>query len=152
MKLPPVGSKENCFQKAKKVIKQLSCGVNGDAIDRVHMIGPGIENDTGKTFQQIIVHFKSFKDRTSVYKNRRKVTNGARIRLDLTKKRLETLLAVKDLNRAEINYAFADINCNLVVKIKDGKFIFSTLVEALLAELDKSEQVFFVSLLMISSL
>ena len=139
MELPPVGSKENCFQKTKKVIEKLSCGVNVDAIDWAHRIGPVTEKDAGKKFQQIIVRFKSFKDCSSVYKNREKITNGAPIRLDLTKKRLKTLLAVKDLNRAEIDYAFEDINCNLVAKLKDGKFIFFTAVEALLPELDKSE-------------
>ncbi len=139
MELPPVGSKENCFQKTKKVIEKLNCGVGADAIDRAHRIGPVTENDQGKKFQQIIIRFKSFKDRTSVYKNRKKVANGPRIRLDLTKKRLSTLLAVQDLKRSEIDFAFADINCNLAAKLKNGKFIFFTSVEALLSELDKDE-------------
>ena len=139
MELPPVGTKENCLEKTKNVIEKLNCGVGGDAIDRAHRIGPVIKNDSGKTVQQIIVRLKSFKDRTSEYKNRKKATNGARIRLDLTKKRLKTLLAVKDLNRADIDYAFTDINCNLVAKLKDGKFILFTSVEALLAELDKNK-------------
>eukprot|EP00112_Aurelia_sp_Birch-Aquarium-sp1_P019608 Seg4881.2 transcript_id=Seg4881.2/GoldUCD/mRNA.D3Y31 product="Serine/threonine-protein kinase TAO3" protein_id=Seg4881.2/GoldUCD/D3Y31 len=65
MELPPVGSKENCFQKTKKVIEKLNCGVGADAIDRAHRIGSVTENDQGKKFQQIIVRFKSFKDRTS---------------------------------------------------------------------------------------
>ena len=138
MELPPAGTKENCLEKTKKVIEKLNCGVDGDAIDRAHRIGPVIERGE-KKFQQIIVRLKSFKDRTSVYKNRKKATNGVRIRLDLTKKRLKTLLAVKDLKRAEIDYAFADINCNLVAKLMDGKFIFFTSVEALLAELDKNK-------------
>ena len=103
MELPPLGSKENCFQKTKKIIEKLNCGVNGDAIDRAYRIGPVTKNDAGKKFQQIIARFKSFKDRTSVYKNRKKVANGARIRFDLTKKRLKTLQAVKDINTAEID-------------------------------------------------
>ena len=95
MELPPVGSKENCFQKTKEVIEKLSCGVDGDAIDRAHRIGPVTEDEEGKRFQQIIVRFKSFKDRTTVYKNRKKVGKGARIRLDVTKRRLAILLAVR---------------------------------------------------------
>ena len=70
------------------------------------------------------MRFKSFKDRTTVYKNRKKVGKGARIRLDLTKRRLAILLAVRKLNRAELDYAFADINCNLAAKLTDGKFVF----------------------------
>ena len=35
-----------------------------------------------------------------------------------------TLLAVRKLNRAELDYTFADINCNLAVKLTDGKFVF----------------------------
>ena len=37
---------------------------------------------------------------------------------------LATLLAVRKLNRAELDYTFADINCNLAVKLTDGKFVF----------------------------
>ena len=108
----------------------------GDAIDRAHRIGPVTEDEEGK---QIIVRFKSFKDRTTVFKNRKMVGKGARIRLDLTKRRLAILLAVRKLNRAELDYAFADINCNLPAKLTDGKFVFFSSVDALLIELDKAK-------------
>ena len=106
--------------------------MDGDAIDRAHRIGPVTEDEEGKRFQQIIVRF-------TVYKNRKKVGKGARIRLDLTKRRLAILLAVRKLNRAELDYAFADINCNLAAKLTDGKFVFFSSVDALLIELDKAK-------------
>ena len=139
MELPPDGSKENRFQKTKKFIDKLNCGIDGDAIDRAHRIGPVTENEEGKKLQQIIVRFKSFKDRTTVYKNRKKAENGARIRLDLTKRRLAMLLAVRKLNRPEVDYVFADINCNLAAKLRNGKFVFFTSVDTLLTELDKAK-------------
>ena len=85
------------------------------------------------------MRFKSFKDRTTVYKNRKKAEKGARIRLDLTKRCLAILLAVRKLNRVELDYAFADINCNLAANLRDRKFVFFTSVDALLIELDKAK-------------
>ena len=139
MELPPDGSKENCFQKTKNFIEQLNCGVDGDAIDRAHRLSPVTENEEGKKLQQIIVRFKPLKDCTTVYKNRKKAENGARIRLDLTKRRLAMLLAVRKLNRPEVDYVFADITCNLAAKLRNGKFVFFTSVDTLLTELDKAK-------------
>ena len=72
MELPPVGSKENYIQKTKEVIEKLSCGVDGDAIDRAHRIGQVTEDKERERFQQIIVRLQLFKDRTTVFKNRKK--------------------------------------------------------------------------------
>ena len=70
------------------------------------------------------MRFKSFTDHTTAYRNHKKAEKGARIRLDLTKRRLAILLAVRTLNRADLDYAFADSNCNLAAKLRDGKFVF----------------------------
>ena len=85
------------------------------------------------------MRFKSFKDRTTVYKNHKEAGSGVRIHLDLTKRRLAMLLAVRKLNIAELDYAFADINGNLAAKLRDGEFVFFTAVDALLTELGKAK-------------
>ena len=78
-------------------------------------------------------------DRSTVYKNRKKAENGARIRLDLAQRRLAMLLAVRKLNRAELDYAIAEINCSLAANLRDGKFVLFTSVDALLIELDDTK-------------
>ena len=59
--------------------------------DRAHRIGPVRMGDDGSApRQQVIAKFKSFADRTKVYRNRKKLST-VRIKLDLTKNRLVTL-------------------------------------------------------------
>ena len=55
----------------KKCFEKLNCRVGGDAIDKAHRIA-------SKEYQQITVCFNLCKDSTSVYKNYKKVENGAR--------------------------------------------------------------------------
>ena len=116
--IAPSRIKGKLFQKTKNFIEKLRCGVHGDAIDRAHRIGPVTENEEGKNIQQIIVKFKSFKDHTTVYKNHKKAEKGARSRLNLTKRRLAILLAVRKLNREELEYAFADIDCKIKGRVE----------------------------------
>lgn len=125
--LPPVGDRENCANKAGKILDELNCGVSEESIDRAHRIGRKFTDKKGVTRQQVIVKFKSFKDRTTVYRNRKKLQSQVRIRVDLTKRRLGLLNEAKDQVRADddrLDFAFADINCNLAVKTKSGKLIF----------------------------
>lgn len=84
------------------------------------------------------MRFKSFKDHTTVYRDRAKAEKGARIRLNLTKRRLAILVAVRKLNRAKLGYAFADINYHLAAKLTDSKFVIFSSVYALLIDLDKA--------------
>ena len=41
------------FQKMKNLIEKLNCGVDGDAIERAHRIGPITENEEGKNFNSL---------------------------------------------------------------------------------------------------
>ncbi len=53
-----------------------------------------------------------------MFRNRKK-EKIVKIRLDLTKRNLDVLNALRDLvqDREGIDFAFADVNCNLAVKI-----------------------------------
>ena len=58
--------KEDCVEKVHDLIKETGVDVPKDSIDRAHGIGCVI--DEGK--QRIIVRFKSFRERTLVYRSR----------------------------------------------------------------------------------
>ena len=73
----------------------------------------------------MIVKFFSFVKRTSLYKAR-KDCKDINIYLDITKNRLNLLDEAKKLfdNTSTVAYVFADINCNTVAKMKNGKYLF----------------------------
>ena len=82
--LPGEHESEDCMQKVKDMLKELDCGVGIDSVDRAHRIGPRrVSNEDGQVHKQIIVRISSFRDRTKVYRNRKKL-NKVKIRLDLT--------------------------------------------------------------------
>ena len=75
----------------------------------------------------MIVRFTTWRHRTEVYRARKK-SKSVKIRLDLTKLRLNILEKAQTLidesgGDCKVAFVFADINCNLVAKMKDGKFI-----------------------------
>ena len=137
--LPQQGESENCMEKVKEVLDELDCGVGIGSVDRAHRIGPKrARNSDGKVRHQMIVRFSSFTDRTKVYRSRKKVKR-VRIRLDLTRSRLSTLLEAEDWAEScdGIDFVFADINCNLSAKLKNGKFIFFVSVDDLQRKYDE---------------
>ena len=81
------------MKKVEKILEKMDCGVNTDAVDRAHRIGQREMDDNGKMQQQVIVKFKTFRDRAVVYRNRKdkKKVGDIKIRLDLTRKRLSVL-------------------------------------------------------------
>ena len=114
---------DTCVEKVVKVCKELSIDITVSDIDRAHRVG--------KDSKSIIVKFFSFKKRSLLYKNRKRIKGSAKIYLDITKQRLDLLDRAKSLltERSNVDFVFADINCNTVAKlkndnIKDIKFIF----------------------------
>ena len=96
-----------------------------NVIDRAHRIGkPTVKN--GKQVHTMIVRFTTWRHRTSVYKAR-KSSSKYKVRLDLTKKRLHTVIKVsKVLEAKNLGYAFADVNCRLCAKVGDVFHYFDT--------------------------
>lgn len=119
--LPDADDKENFMEKVSEVLAEIGCGVEINAVDRAHRIGRTSVNDQGVPSQQMIVKFRSFSERTIVYKNRKKA-NVAKIQLDLTKRNLDILSASREAikDNQNIEFLFTDINCNLAVKKSNG--------------------------------
>ncbi len=140
--LPQRGENESCIKKVEKVLRDLVCGVGVESVDRAHRMGPVKVNDAGRRSQQMIVRFNSFRDRTKVYRARKKLSGDFHVKvgLDLTKKRLDMVKKAQDLvkNHAKCEFAFADVNCNLSVKLKGSKgFMCFTSITDLIDKLDK---------------
>ena len=129
--------KEDCVEKVHEMFNESGVTIDKDAIDRAHRIGR--INNHGK--QQIIIRFESFRERTLVYKDRKKCKN-AKIVLDLTKRRLNLLLWAKETikDRDDIDFAFADINCNIGIRMKDGEFFFFRNEQELYDKISKQKQ------------
>jgi len=124
--LPADGNKEDCVQKVADIMENMDCGVGKEAIDRAHRIGRVTMDKHGKPSQQVIVRFKALSERTAVYRSRKNAGGGVRVILDLTKKRLSLLNDAARLVESMgcVDFVFADINCNTVTKLTEGKFLF----------------------------
>ena len=103
----------------------LKVEVDDNDFNRIYRIGQKLRRDDGKECEQVIVKFKGFIPRTKLYKAR-KHKSYMSIQLDLTKRRYDLLkearTRIKDVDSVE--YAFADINCSLGRRLKNGRFRF----------------------------
>ena len=115
-----------CLDKVKEEICKLDgVHLNLDAvIDRAHRVGPK-KNKEGKPVQRpMIVRFVSWRSRTHVYSNRKKGkdNNGSRFYVDLTKRRVELkkVAVAKTENNPKVSFAYADVNNNICLMLKDG--------------------------------
>ena len=110
-------SGEQCLTKVKQMFKKLNVKVPDTVIDRAHRIG---------NRHQMIVRFTTWRHRTLVYRARKKPESPYKIRLDLTKKRLNTVIATNDVLQAKkLGFSFADVNCRLCAKIGHKFHYFS---------------------------
>ena len=103
-----------------------------DNIDRVHQIGRKYTNEnTGKKIQSIIVKFKSWESREEFYDARpRNFIYGKKlpglifsnVSVDLTRRRYLLLKTTKGLikDNPNMSYVYADIDCSLGIKFKNG--------------------------------
>ena len=118
--IPPVPegkneSSESCLEKVKNVFSELGVDIPDVVIDRAHRISrPRIVQ--GKRVHQVIVRFTTWRHRTLVYRARKNCAKY-KIKLDLTKKKVETIEKISEfLTRKKLGFAFADVNCRLCVK------------------------------------
>ena len=116
---------ENCLEKAKKVFKDLNVDVPDCSIDRAHRIGSPFKNKKGVPCHAMIVKFTTWRHRSDVYKARK----GSKYSIspDLTKERYNLLRNAREIldswdNDSSVDFVYADINCRLMVKLKDGEF------------------------------
>ena len=120
--IPPVGqgkdeSNEQCLKKVKAVFNELKVDIPDAVIDRAHRIGQA-KVVAGKRARQMIVRFTTWRHRSAVYRAR-KSCNQYKIRLDLTKKRLDTIIKTTQMlhEKGLQGFTFADVNCRLCAKI-----------------------------------
>ena len=103
-------------------------------IDRVHRIGKKqTDENTGKKVQSVIVKFKSWKSRKEFYDARpinfvndkkKPGLNFFNVFVDLTRRRYLLLKTAKGIikDNPDLSSVYADINCSLGVKFKNGSF------------------------------
>ena len=117
-------SEEDCIEMVKMVIDKLDVSIPDSAIDRAHRLGPFVKD--GKSVNRpVIVRFVSWRARTAVYRKREK-KGKVRFYIDLTKRRflLKKSAEEKVKNNDKIDFAFADVNNNLCLRLKSGAFKF----------------------------
>ena len=117
---------QDCLEKCKKIFKSIGVKVPDTVLDRAHRIGKTKAASNGKTYRQIIVRFATWRHRTMVYKARKK-SQTHKIRLDLTKKRMNVIQKTNEIlesRRMEGCFTFADINCHLCARINDAFHYF----------------------------
>ena len=119
---------KNLEAKIEKCFQDINVVVGKEEIDRYHRIGKTYKNRKGKTVKSIIIKFKSWETREKVYKARPKnhIEGGKKpgfsISLDLTKRRYNLLKSAREsiIGKNNISYVFADRNCSLAIKFKNG--------------------------------
>ena len=119
-------SASECVEKVKEIIGSLKVKVSPDCIDRAHRIGKIKTAADGKgQSRAMIVKFTSWESRTAVYRAR-KEQDKVKIFMDLTPRRSKLFSDAKSKANSDpnIDFAFADINCRLGFKLKDGSFKF----------------------------
>ena len=107
----------------------LNVDVNESEYNRNHMVGPKIKKNR-KTFLQIIIKFKGFVPRTKVYRAR-KHKSDISIHKNLAKRRYVLLKDAysKAKDWASVDFACADINCSLCLRVKNGDCKFPNFLE-----------------------
>ena len=123
---------EDVAIKIKECYEKIGIPYDATNIDRTHRIGKSyVDKVSGKMVKQIIVKFRSWSARTKFFQARPKsFENGIKkpgprsfgVTIDLTKRRYALLNDAKGIidNYPEANYAFADVNCSLAIRLAIG--------------------------------
>ena len=125
---------EDCMALVHDLVQKNNVDIPKSSIDRAHRIGKKVTDKNGVLTQPIIVRFTSFRDRTIFYKKRKDIrrNSGVGVVVDLTHERLTLLLAARDLISSveSIEFAYADINCNIRVFTSSKKHLsFSSIAD-----------------------
>ena len=132
--VPENESIDNVMAVVKSYHKKINVPFDQDNINCVHQIAKKYtDENTGKKIQPIIVKFKSWKSREEFYDARpRNSVNGKKkpglnvfnVSVDLTRRCYLLLKTAKGIIKGNLNisYVYADINCSLGIKFKNGSF------------------------------
>ena len=82
---------EEILKKVKSLKNEAECDIPDVAIDRAHRIGNGYKiRNTNIFCKSIIVRFTTFPHPAMFYRNKSKLKNNPKVKLDLTRKRYRT--------------------------------------------------------------
>ena len=127
---------------ARKMFSEINISIPEDGIDRIHRVGRKYKRADGIKEQAIIMKFSCWKLRTEVYKERKKL-KSLKIRLDLTPRRASLLSkavsVIKD--NPKVEFAFANINCRLAIRLSDGNVRYFNSEEDLMARIPSIEEI-----------
>ena len=106
--------------------------ISEDDIDRARRVGKGVADKGPTRHQQMIVKFKSWDVRTSVFKGRKSLKDH-KLFLDLTRRRyaLKNLAIEKAKMYEQVEFVCNDINCSLCIKLKNDDFKYFNIEEEL---------------------
>ena len=96
--------------------------IPNEVVDRPHRTGPSYtDKDSNIECKSVIVRFTTFRHRTMVYRAKKKMKPGVRVKLDWTKSRYTLLTDANKVvkNNPDIEFCYADINCLLKIKLVD---------------------------------
>ena len=116
------------------MVNEAGVDIPNSNIDRAHRIGSKKDKK-----QAIIVKFTTFRHCTLLFRARRKLKDGAKLHVDLSKKRFKFLLDAQKYveNVGEVQFVYADVNCNLKVKFRNNEETFFTSMQEFGDILDK---------------
>ena len=123
--LPANGNEtsDDVLKKVKEVIEESEADIKEMHLDRAHRVGKPFVDEDGMRKQQIIVKFTTWHHRTLFYRARKKLET-AKVFLDLTQTKFKLLKCSQAKVRGsdKIDFVFADINCALCARMKNGAF------------------------------
>ena len=113
---------DTCLDKVKVALQANGIIVPDGAFDRAHRVGKRQVSEKYGDPQPMIVRFTSWRERTKVYKDRKSGDQPLVMAVDLTKWRSYLLKNIRKLidTYTDAEFAFADVNCNICIKFKDG--------------------------------
>ena len=82
----------------KKSFTEVDVEISDTVLDRAHRVGAFYKYESDQNIQGIIVKFNNFRYRSMFYKNRKKLKQGKRVRIDLTSNRYNILKKENELN------------------------------------------------------
>ena len=114
---------DEVFEKVKEVIAETGAVVPDAFLDRAHRVGKSYVGSDGVRKHQVIVKFTTWQHRTEFYRKRKNLS-VAKVYIDLTQDNFKLLRRsqAKVEGNNVIDYVFADVNCSLCAKLRNGMF------------------------------
>ena len=120
------------LHKVTEMWKEAGVDIPNEVVDRAHRNGPSYNDKSSNVeCKSVVMHFTTFRHRTMVYRAKKKMKQGVRVKLNLTKSRYTLLVDANKVvkQNPDIKFCHADINCRLKIKWVDepinNKFVSS---------------------------